>query len=158
MSCENDTILTTPLGELSYTFSAPLMEELRGSSTWSRIKLHMCYLNVTTGLKAGADIPLTQAEMVIGRQSNCELPLPDHTISRRHAKIIQRSDGYYLEDLQSRNGTYLNGRRIVDPIRLNDRDQIQLYDVTLTFRDEEQAKAPLHKVPNSPRDPRALVC
>ncbi len=95
-------------------------------------------LNVLTGLKSGTDIPLIEDTMVLGRLPSCDIVLPDHTVSRHHARILRRQDGFYLEDLQSRNGTYVNGQRITNSVLLRDRDQIQLYDISLTFHAEEE--------------------
>jgi|GEM_PF-1914542 len=96
-------------------------------------------LSVITGLNSGTEIPLVDQIVSIGRHASCEIVLPDHTVSRTHAKIIQREDGYYLEDLGSRNGTYLNGRRINLPTLLQNEDQIQLYDITLTYLEDMPA-------------------
>jgi pSer/pThr/pTyr-binding forkhead associated (FHA) protein len=46
----------------------------------------------------------------IGRDSQCEIRLLDHTISRRHARMIFQNEEFILEDLDSTNGTYVNGR------------------------------------------------
>ncbi|HUG19329.1 MAG TPA: PAS domain S-box protein [Planctomycetaceae bacterium] len=93
----------------------------------------MGHLNILTGLKSGTEVTLGSGTAVLGREADCEIFLPDKTVSRRHAQITFRQDGYYLEDLQSRNGTYVNGQKIQKPLRLSDQDQIQLYDVTLTY-------------------------
>ncbi|MBD3672175.1 MAG: PAS domain S-box protein [Planctomycetaceae bacterium] len=107
-------------------------------------------LSVMTGLKSGTEIPLINQEMIIGRQAGCEIVLPDHTVSRHHARILTKDDGYYLEDMGSRNGTYLNGRRITRPTRLKSEDQIQLYDITLTYLDDDA-------YPESERSIRSLI-
>ena len=94
-------------------------------------------LNILTGLKSGTEVALGSGTSVLGREAGCEVFLPDKTVSRRHAQIIFRQNGYFLEDLHSRNGTYVNGRKIEEPLRLSDQDQIQLYDVTLTYCESE---------------------
>jgi len=99
----------------------------------------MSRLSVLTGLKSGTEIPLDEQSMTIGRHASCQIILPDHTVSRNHARISRRDDGYYIEDLESRNGTYVNGRRINTPTRLTNDDQIQLYDISLTFLEEQPA-------------------
>jgi hypothetical protein len=57
---------------------------------------------------------LEQAQLVIGRSSSCELVLADDTVSRRHAELFTEDGRWLLRDLDSSNGTWLNGRRIVE--------------------------------------------
>jgi diguanylate cyclase (GGDEF)-like protein len=61
-----------------------------------------------TGTGMGARYPLTDTPMVIGRGSDCEIRINDHSVSRRHARIQPGADGYYAVDLQSTNGTFVN--------------------------------------------------
>lgn len=70
----------------------------------------------------------------IGRSSSGSIVLRDENVSRRHA-VIQCQSGceYWLIDLGSANGTYLNGRRIIQPLRLNDGDQIKIADHVFSF-------------------------
>ena len=51
---------------------------------------------------------------MIGRSSGCELVLADDTVSRRHAELFIEDGRWLLRDLDSSNGTWLNGRRIVE--------------------------------------------
>ena len=76
---------------------------------------------------------LKPAGTTLGRDETCEVVLPDDRISRQHARISFEGDGYVLRDLGSRNGTYLNGRRISQPEPLRHRDIIALPGVTLRF-------------------------
>ena len=62
---------------------------------------------------------------VLGRASET-IRLTDYTVSRRHAEIRPMSGGWYLEDFNSANGTYLNGKRVERPARLKHGDQIRL--------------------------------
>lgn len=97
----------------------------------------MARLNVLAGSRRGSVLDLKAESAVIGRSKECDLVLLDETISRRHARILGRSDGYYLEDLGSRNGTFLNGNAVSEPIRLAHNDCIQLFDVALAFDESE---------------------
>ncbi len=83
---------------------------------------------------AGVRFTLTpQRETVIGRSGFCTIVLNKRSISREHAKIFERGGEYFLVDLKSVNGTFLNGRPIHDTVRLVDGDRINLYDVPLQF-------------------------
>ncbi len=70
--------------------------------------------------------PLDQPIIRIGRSPLCEVMLPERVVSREHAYIEQRPDGYYLFDKQSKNGTYLNGEPVTTGRRLQDGDEIQI--------------------------------
>jgi two-component system cell cycle response regulator len=61
-----------------------------------------------TGVGMGTRYPLTTKTLVIGRDSDCDIPIQDHSVSRRHARILAGADGYYAVDLQSTNGTFVN--------------------------------------------------
>lgn len=79
------------------------------------------------------DFKLTRDEMTIGRYEYCEIVLESTSVSRHHARIVRHSDGYYLEDLNSINGTYVNRERIDAPQRLNDGDEIHFYKLRAVF-------------------------
>src|ERR1051326_5271336 len=58
------------------------------------------------------EVEIAHTPFTMGRQTDNDLVLLDNRISRRHARIVQRDDTYFLEDWESRHGTYLNGERI----------------------------------------------
>jgi predicted component of type VI protein secretion system len=66
----------------------------------------------TLALPGAAD--LTTAQLTIGRSSACELVLGDDTVSRRHAELRIEDGRWLLKDLGSSNGTFVNGRRVVE--------------------------------------------
>ena len=90
-------------------------------------------LTVLTGPEAGRRFTLSGAQAVIGRNADCDVVLPYGAISRQHARIARRDDGYYLEDLQSLNGTFIDGERVEAPRLLRPGDRLQLHDVLLAF-------------------------
>jgi class 3 adenylate cyclase len=70
----------------------------------------------------------------LGRAVANEIVLPDDRVSRRHATVhAQGEREFWLVDLGSRNGTYLNGRRISQPTRLAEGDRVQIGPFSLTF-------------------------
>lgn len=80
------------------------------------------------GNDAGRRWPLARKRIVIGRDVDCDIVLPDRLVSRHHAQIewdATRS-GYLLEDLFSKNGTFLNGLELVEPTVLQDGDEVQI--------------------------------
>ena len=73
-------------------------------------------------------------EFVIGRGSDCNLILPERQVSRYHAKILKENGRYALQDLDSKNGTHLNGTPVKGKVPLQDGDEIHLGAVHLRFR------------------------
>lgn len=80
------------------------------------------------------EIALTQGENVIGRDEAAALWIDDPLVSRRHARILVDGDGAVLEDLGSKNGTLLAGRRIESPTRLADGNLITIGPASMVFR------------------------
>ncbi len=84
----------------------------------------MLVLEVIDGPDLGSTFPLPQGEpQLIGRSSEA-LPLTDPTVSRRHAELTPDGDKWFLRDLDSSNGTFLNGRRLVDRVALRPSDEV----------------------------------
>jgi serine phosphatase RsbU (regulator of sigma subunit) len=103
----------------------------------------MAALEIVSGARAGEVVELTVAETIIGRHPSCQVVLPLHTISRRHTLIRQVQGQFFIQDLDSLNGTYVNGQRLAGTQPLAHRDVIQLYDVVMIFlsqpRDDEHS-------------------
>lgn len=79
------------------------------------------------GADAGRRWPLDRAHAVtLGRNDDCQIVLPDRLISRYHTRVSWQEDGYYVEDLGSKNGTHLNGQEVTKPTLLQDGDEIQI--------------------------------
>jgi hypothetical protein len=84
------------------------------------------------GGRVGESFPLDEDRMTIGRRPDSAIFLDDVTVSRDHALIVRRSDGFHLDDLGSLNGTYVNRTRI-DTHKLSDGDELQVGKFKLTF-------------------------
>ncbi len=69
--------------------------------------------------------PLSRT-LVIGREANCEIVIPDRQISRFHARLTLTPEGIILEDLGSKNGTHHNGNLLSGPVMLQDGDKVQI--------------------------------
>ncbi|MBA2636887.1 MAG: FHA domain-containing protein [Solirubrobacterales bacterium] len=84
------------------------------------------------GGREGESFPLAGERMTLGRRPDCDVFLDDVTVSRDHALIVVRSGAYWLDDLGSLNGTYVNRHRI-ESHRLEDGDELQVGKYKLTF-------------------------
>jgi DNA-binding winged helix-turn-helix (wHTH) protein len=79
-------------------------------------------------------ILLTQGESVLGRDPHVAIWLDAPGISRRHARILIANENATLEDLGSKNGTFIRDQRVTSPMALHDGDEIRLGSVFLTVR------------------------
>lgn len=73
----------------------------------------------------------TQQELRIGRDDTCEIQLNDDTVSNQHARLWFRNKQWWIEDLLSTNGTFLNDERIETPTILISGDEIRIGKVLL---------------------------
>ena len=103
----------------------------------------MAHLIAVNGSSLGKRLELDRPRMVMGRHPECELTLDSGSVSRQHACIQTKGRDHFLEDLQSRNGTFLNGRLITEATKLNDGDLIRICDLEFSFHEEEEDNSSL---------------
>lgn len=95
-------------------------------------------LEVVEGRSAGRVIPLAGA-LELGREPGAGgVALDDALVSRRHLRIAPADGGAVLEDLGSRNGTFVNGNEVHSPTRLTPGDQVLVGSTVLELRSAEQ--------------------
>lgn len=83
-------------------------------------------------------VDIDAGQIRVGRDRDCELLLPaDPTVSRQHA--VMRTDGetWVIEDLASRNGTYVNGERILAPVEVSPTDRVLIGTYVIVVRGDE---------------------
>jgi len=90
--------------------------------------------------QASRSIDLTADSFSIGRKPENDLPIDDHTVSSRHAKIVRVQSVYFLEDLKSTNGTAVNGKP-VERAQLHDADVITIGQHRIIFQDNAPSAA-----------------
>ena len=107
-------------------------------------------LIIQNGQKAGERWLLDSDVVIIGREAGeTDLRLPERQVSRKHAKIERTETGFLLTDLESKNGTFLNGKELREPKMLQDGDEIQIaLSVKIAFVGSD-ATAPLNARPIS---------
>ncbi len=100
-------------------------------------------LVIVTGERAGErhDLQPSQA-FIFGRDNNCDFPLLEKKVSRKHATLIwdELNDKVFIEDLKSLNGTYVNGTLISEPTELKDHDRFQIGSFTFELQFDTQIK------------------
>ena len=95
--------------------------------------LTMASLQVLKGMTPGLQFPIEADRAILGRHPDCDIVLDVGAVSRQHAQILQIESDFYVEDLKSRNGTFVNGQQIRDRQRLEDNDRIKICDLLFTF-------------------------
>jgi serine phosphatase RsbU (regulator of sigma subunit)/pSer/pThr/pTyr-binding forkhead associated (FHA) protein len=85
--------------------------------------------------------------VTLGRSKRNDLVLADQWLSRNHAEIREENAAYYIHDLESRNGTLVNGVMIAEKTQLRDGDVVTLGDQTLTFMQEASRSVILSESP-----------
>jgi DNA-binding winged helix-turn-helix (wHTH) protein len=79
-------------------------------------------------------VPLAEGSHIIGREADASVWIDAPGVSRHHARILIDGGDATLEDLGSKNGTYVAGERVTNPRRLRDGDQIRVGSVVVTFQ------------------------
>ena len=92
----------------------------------------LAQLRVESGELAGRIIPLAEPEYLIGRHRDNGIQIPDLGVSGFHARIYRSPEGFTLEDLKSRNGTWINGNRIYHATLANG-DRVHLGQTDLVY-------------------------
>lgn len=101
------------------------------------VKIHPMELDHTL-------VRLTQPTTTIGRAANCDLFCDDPSISRRHAEILKTCDGFFLQDCNSTNGTFVDGRQITKT-KLADNVQIRIGNHIFKFLADDSIESQYHE-------------
>lgn len=95
---------------------------------------------VLRGISERKEYPLRGDQIVIGRDPECDIVIDSGQVSRRHARIVREEGGFFVEDLSSLNGTYVNGELIRQRTRLRPNDTIAIFDLLVAFQDDEPTR------------------
>ena len=90
------------------------------------------HLSISCPGQAAFKVPLSRREVTIGRDKNCRICLPLVNVSRIHARIVIVGEEYRLEDLDSTNGTFVNGIRVSRCV-LRNNDQVRIGEARIAF-------------------------
>lgn len=101
----------------------------------------MAFLELIRQGTPGTRFVIDRDRAVIGRNSDCDVPLDVAAVSRRHAAIVREKGSFFVEDLESRNGTFLNDERVVNRAPLRDGDQLLICGQTFRFHGDHRSNA-----------------
>ena len=85
----------------------------------------------------GHEHHLPLANAIIGRAIECDVVIASKSVSREHTRIRKEGRRWFVDDLGSTNGTYLNGERVTSSLSLLDGDTLKVGDVTFIFHDPD---------------------
>jgi serine phosphatase RsbU (regulator of sigma subunit)/pSer/pThr/pTyr-binding forkhead associated (FHA) protein len=107
----------------------------------------MASLQILKGPSEGTVIPLDGDRFVLGRNPDCGIVIPVTSVSREHAQILRVHGKFFIEDKQSRNGTFVNNQAINARTALRNKDRIRICDFIAEFidttpDDDEEADGP----------------
>ena len=86
--------------------------------------------------------PGSGVRFTIGRTRDCDLCLADLSVSRMHALLVRREDGWVLSDLGSHNGTRLNGWLVREPVQVRAGDRVEFGSMAFIIQDDAPAAPP----------------
>jgi diguanylate cyclase (GGDEF)-like protein len=98
-----------------------------------------------TGTTMGRRYPLGVDPLLMGRGDESDIRVPDNSVSRRHARVEPSTDGYYIVDVQSTNGTFVNDKQIDRPVRLGDGDFLRVGNCIYKFLSGGNIEAHYHE-------------
>ena len=106
-------------------------------------------LNTQIGEQALLQRYFTQPEILLGRDSHCDIPLLDDTVSVRHARLAYHHGQWWLEDLGSTNGTRLNKEKVSIPTVVISGDKIDCGKASITINlGADPTNPPTQRIPN----------
>src|SRR5262245_54816133 len=94
----------------------------------------MAMLVTLKGPNPGRQFQLQPDATLLGRHAESSIFLESQMVSRQHARILCEENNYFIEDLNSSNGTFLNGRRVKERLPLTEHDTVQIGPYYLALR------------------------
>lgn len=91
-------------------------------------------LELAKGKGAPERVELKAERVVLGRAEDADIVVQSEDVSRQHARFMRIDDEYQVEDLESRNGVYLNGLKVNLAV-LREGDEVQIGDVVFVYRE-----------------------
>ncbi len=102
----------------------------------------MAQIAFVKGVNPGSTVRLEGERIVLGRNADCGVVLNEPAVSREHAVIRKIQGKYFIEDLKSRNGTFVNSKEVKARTALKDKDRIKICDNLLAFYENQAEEDP----------------
>src|SRR5262245_8995372 len=116
----------------------------------------MANLLIRKGSNPGRRHLLDQESILLGREGSvCQIIMRSPSVSRRHARIVREGKQFFIEDLNSRNKTYVNNKKILERTLLKDKDEIRICDYVFCFEVDDPADS-MSSVYEPPETPYAV--
>ena len=116
-----------------------IWQDLRQSKTASlKQAISPLQLTIEPGLDGAPIHFLTNPENILGRSSNCDISVTDETVSSQHARFFYEHKQWWLQDLGSSNGTFLNDLPLEQPAVLADHDLLRFGRITAEIRLQQE--------------------
>ena len=112
-------------------FSSPAVA---GSAPTQQAELKATKLVVTAGDKVGTEIALAGRQITIGRAGDSDLIVDDEYASTHHAKLVFINGDWLIQDLDSTNGTFLDGQKVSTPVAVAMNTQVRVGQTTFELR------------------------
>lgn len=95
----------------------------------------MALLLILKGTEQGRRLQIEDDQIILGRNRDCHVVIDYPAVSREHAQILRIQGQYFIEDRESRNGTFVNNQQIAGRTLLKNNDRIKICDFLCTFQD-----------------------
>ncbi len=106
----------------------------------SALQTRWCLVASTAGRSGARSVPIHVTPFVVGRRRDAHLALDCPSVSGRHAEIVAQGDALRVRDLDSTNGTFVNGRRVTELAPVSEGDYLQF--ASLVFRLDRESEVP----------------
>ena len=119
------------LGWAFYTLMQELRQQGTKLSTQKKFGITF-YVRIEEGKESAKQF--TQPEIVLGRDANCDLSVMDEALSAHHARVSHHHGQWWLEDLNSTNGTFLNHEKVTTPVVVITGDEFRCGNTNFSIR------------------------
>lgn len=126
------------LGWAFYTLLQDLRQQGTKLSTQKKLGITF-HIQAETGKESIRKF--TQAEIILGRDANCDLSIKDDALSAHHASITHHHGQWWLEDLKSTNGTFLNHEKVTTPVVVITGDEFRCGNTSFGLRIDDDDHA-----------------